>query len=389
MEERKEGGVKREDEDSEERRMLYRKASSEESCLTLHTPSLLSSFLFPILQHFIMRNSRVWNVTTLLTTFILNVLIVLYCSKPIFPSLYWWNTTVNGSVMQYMSTAYNSAGGTEVMAEERQELYDPLFSGGLGGFFEPTAEGSSSFSCSSGYLVSTFAVIHFLLSVLRIVYYLIGSLPSVRRHADKIEELSERMQQVRHSSTSPAYSSSSGGGGSSSSGSGGGGSGGSKGGGGGGSSSGGEGVTRDGDENGDLQGLARIDRAIVFLPPRPARAMAFFVELFFSAEGFPHWAFLLLGLIGLLLAWVRPVMYSTLLIFDVIRGNTLMKYVLSAVVSSRAALGQTGLLAIMIIYVFTAIGFLFFADEYIDLGDEFGCDSMLSCIAIHMNFGLR
>lgn len=52
---------------------------------------------------------------------------------------------------------------------------------------------------------------------------------------------------------------------------------------------------------------------------------------------------------------------------------------------------QTALLTVSLVYMFTTWAFLFMANE-IDLetvGSVYNCSSLATCVALHLNFGLR
>lgn len=257
-------------------------------------------------------------------TFLLNILVVIYCSKPLLPSLFWSNSSgYNDSGVP--SLAKSSGDDVELTAKERQDWFDAAVDGGYGGFVETMPDHSSSFTCSGGTTVSAGALVYSLLCILKVVYFLIGHLPSIYRHANKVSCLAEERRAVRGSDRGEVE------------------------------------AKADGAEK-DFRGLSRFDKTAVKMHPKIAKSLIMLKMLFVSPAGFPAWTSFFLGISALLFSWIRPILYSILLIFEVIRGNTLMKYVLNAVVSSRGALGQTGLLAIMIIYFFTTVGFLYFAD---------------------------
>ena len=112
---------------------------------------------------------------------------------------------------------------------------------------------------------------------------------------------------------------------------------------------------------------------------------------------------LLLSLVGFI-AWlhdsnsnnvsVRLVLYSFTLLDGCTRRQELQR-ILSAVTTNNISLLYTGLLAVIVIYIYSGLGWAFYSADYDvtrDFGDEsesIGCRTFVECLLTHLNYGLR
>lgn len=86
---------------------------------------------------------------------------------------------------------------------------------------------------------------------------------------------------------------------------------------------------------------------------------------------------------------VRLVCYSFTLLDICVRNRTL-RNVLMAMDQNKNALAQTFLLVMVVVFIYTTIGFAFFDDSYqIRETENTGCRSVLECLVTHFNQGLR
>eukprot|EP01064_Diplonema_japonicum_P002546 TRINITY_DN11626_c0_g2_i1.p1 TRINITY_DN11626_c0_g2~~TRINITY_DN11626_c0_g2_i1.p1 ORF type:complete len:2770 (+),score=666.63 TRINITY_DN11626_c0_g2_i1:33-8342(+) len=100
----------------------------------------------------------------------------------------------------------------------------------------------------------------------------------------------------------------------------------------------------------------------------------------------PAFIMLLLMVISGLLGLSSP-FFLTFHLFSIVSNSTVLQSVIRSVTKNGRSLLLTGLLAVIVIYVFSVIGFLFFQTDFEQYGEN--CTSMLQCF-VHILFnGIR
>ncbi|KAL6077190.1 Inositol 1,4,5-trisphosphate receptor type 1, variant 2 [Balamuthia mandrillaris] len=92
----------------------------------------------------------------------------------------------------------------------------------------------------------------------------------------------------------------------------------------------------------------------------------------------------LFGLLGVLFS---PFFFAFQLL-DVIARSELLKYVIKSVTLNGKSIVLTAILAGIVIYIYTIMGFLFFRNKFLQ-DDVFLCESMFMCLVNVVNYGLR
>lgn len=92
--------------------------------------------------------------------------------------------------------------------------------------------------------------------------------------------------------------------------------------------------------------------------------------------------FAILGILGLPKA---PYFFAFHLL-DIVVRSELLKYVIKSVTANGKAIMLTACLALVIVYIYSIFGFLFFRSKF---GPDAGCDNMLMCLVTSINMGLR
>jgi hypothetical protein len=95
-----------------------------------------------------------------------------------------------------------------------------------------------------------------------------------------------------------------------------------------------------------------------------------------------YMVFALLGIINMPNA---PYFFAFHLL-DIVVRSELLKYVIKSVTANGKAIMLTACLALVVVYIYSIFGFLFFRSKF---GAEAGCDSMLMCLVTSINMGLR
>uniref|UniRef100_M4AG82 Inositol 1,4,5-trisphosphate receptor n=1 Tax=Xiphophorus maculatus TaxID=8083 RepID=M4AG82_XIPMA len=99
-----------------------------------------------------------------------------------------------------------------------------------------------------------------------------------------------------------------------------------------------------------------------------------------------HLAYVLTSTLGL---FVHELFYSILLFDLIYREETLFNVIKSVTRNGRSIL-LTALLALILVYLFSILGFLFLKEDFImEVDTERACDTLLMCIVTVLNHGLR
>ncbi|KAG8451031.1 hypothetical protein GDO86_003347 [Hymenochirus boettgeri] len=122
---------------------------------------------------------------------------------------------------------------------------------------------------------------------------------------------------------------------------------------------------------------------------RGYKAMVMDVEFLY------HVAYILISVLGI---FVHELFYSILLFDLIYREETLFNVIKSVTRNGRSIL-LTALLALILVYLFSIVGFLFLKDDFIlevdrlsedeEDNSERACDTLLMCIVTVLNHGLR
>nr|XP_014347325.1 PREDICTED: inositol 1,4,5-trisphosphate receptor type 2 [Latimeria chalumnae] len=155
-----------------------------------------------------------------------------------------------------------------------------------------------------------------------------------------------------------------------------------------------------------LLGAANLCNKIVFLVSFVGNRGTFtrgYKEVIMDMEFLYHVAYVLVCMLGLL---VHEFFYSFLL-FDVVHREETLLNVIKSVTRNGRSIILTAVLALILVYLFSIVGFLFFRDDFItdvdriknkttvpmqdDQDDELErtCDTLLMCIITVLNQGLR
>lgn len=136
-------------------------------------------------------------------------------------------------------------------------------------------------------------------------------------------------------------------------------------------------------------------------------------QIFFDMELGYHVAYLILCISGL---FVHPFFFSVLL-FDVVKREETLLNVMKSVTKNLRSILLTAVFAIILVYLFSIVGFVFFKDDFLIEADmleeqevpescsggeavkshmqpsdghkERSCDSLIMCIVTTLNQGLR
>jgi len=100
-----------------------------------------------------------------------------------------------------------------------------------------------------------------------------------------------------------------------------------------------------------------------------------------------HLSYVFTSLLGLLLLPDAPYFFAFQLLSIVVR-NDILKYVIRSVTTNYKSLLLTALLAFVVIYIYSIIGFLFYRNNLI-VEEQNICENMLVCFVQFVNYGLR
>ena len=106
-------------------------------------------------------------------------------------------------------------------------------------------------------------------------------------------------------------------------------------------------------------------------------------KIFMSILLYPENIYNLLYIIVICVAWVSVFVYPFLLL-DIVKRNENLRNILKAVTQNKRQLGLTGLLGLIIVYLFAVVGFIYFSDKF-----DGDCSSLLSCVASTLYNGVR
>lgn len=73
-------------------------------------------------------------------------------------------------------------------------------------------------------------------------------------------------------------------------------------------------------------------------------------------------------------------------LLDIVVRSELLKYVIKSVTANGKAIMLTACLALVVVYIYSIFGFLFFRSKF---GSDAGCDNMFMCLVTSINMGLR
>lgn len=98
--------------------------------------------------------------------------------------------------------------------------------------------------------------------------------------------------------------------------------------------------------------------------------------------------YLAFSVLGVALSTVTGPFFFSFHLLDVIPRSELLKYVIKSVTQNGKSILLTVLLALVIVYIYSIFGFLFFRDKFV-VNDESACESIFQCLVTVVNYGLR
>jgi hypothetical protein len=88
------------------------------------------------------------------------------------------------------------------------------------------------------------------------------------------------------------------------------------------------------------------------------------------------------------LGFTSSVWFYALCLLDVVYLFDLLTFLVVAMQRNAFRISFTVLMAIIFLYFYAIIDFQFFQDQY-NLGGHYGCDTMLACLKLHIDYGLQ
>mmetsp|Transcript_28060 Transcript_28060/g.71524 ORF Transcript_28060/g.71524 Transcript_28060/m.71524 type:complete len:586 (-) Transcript_28060:337-2094(-) len=317
--------------------------------------------------YFILKGRQVWFNLSFILCIVLNIWILVECSQ---------EAMVTEARME-----------EENITMEGEDLLNELY------FFKSDPNMTlTPYTCAGHQGIFVVNVLHTILSLLRVLFYLIYNTPKSMRHgmhamarqqarqeqllrhkrkgAETRQEIARREQQARKKNMKYAGSTNMNGGG------------------------GGGWVDNKAswrfehqrkDENFDVTRISLVNQ----IPPSMMYFLATCYDMVISINTISYVGYFSLSVAALVMASVKPLMFSILLLIDIIQENRLLIYVLRSVYSSRGSLAQTGMLTLIFIHIFTVGAFTYLNNDFVYRGDQYTCKSLVTCLAYNMNFGLR
>lgn len=108
-----------------------------------------------------------------------------------------------------------------------------------------------------------------------------------------------------------------------------------------------------------------------------------FFQIIFYSGNIYNLIYFVLSCVGFKTIFVYP-----FLLLDIVRRNENLRYILKAVTQNKRQLGLTILLGLIFVYLFGVIGFVVFADYYLEDGFYY-CGSLISCVTYTLYYGIR
>ncbi len=125
----------------------------------------------------------------------------------------------------------------------------------------------------------------------------------------------------------------------------------------------------------------RADKFVAMLPNGLRNSCAFAV----NPWTLYHIAALTMSISGLA---VSPLCFAFHLV-DIVFRIKLLRYVLAAVTNNYTQIFGTAFMGVLIIYLYTVMGLVFFGGEYSFEGANGSCNTLLNCFAQSLDYGLR